>query len=242
MRKRQKLRTKQPREGRAGSGFSATRRDRGPGLQAGVLAVRVVLRSGRRVRRRGVCAHGEDRVGGDGGADRALARGAGRARSSTSARRTTRLELEALKAAARQRLAGRAGRAGPRPGRTAVAGPGRSRCRSPPRRWRICGTRCAAPTTCSGSTAAAGGDEVFRQLVLARIIEPTSKLDTLRVLDEVGVEPPSYRDAQAPPAGLRRPRRGGSELAAACAAHAGAGAGVAGAVRRVDAVLRDRRR
>ena len=26
------------------------------------------------------------------------------------------------------------------------------------------------------------GDEVFKQLVLARIIEPTSKLDTIRVL------------------------------------------------------------
>ena len=33
-----------------------------------------------------------------------------------------------------------------------------------------------------GFDAAAGGDEVFRALVLARIIEPTSKLDSLRVL------------------------------------------------------------
>ena len=41
---------------------------------------------------------------------------------------------------------------------------------------------------CSGSTEAAGGDEVFRQLVLARIIEPTSKQDTLRVLEEVGID------------------------------------------------------
>jgi hypothetical protein len=31
------------------------------------------------------------------------------------------------------------------------------------------------------------GDEAFRALVLARIIEPTSKLDTVRVLDELGV-------------------------------------------------------
>jgi hypothetical protein len=30
---------------------------------------------------------------------------------------------------------------------------------------------------------------VFRQPVLARIIEPTSKLDSLRVLDEAGVRP-----------------------------------------------------
>lgn len=32
-----------------------------------------------------------------------------------------------------------------------------------------------------GFGGAAGGDEVFRLLVLARIIEPTSKLDSLRV-------------------------------------------------------------
>ena len=42
-----------------------------------------------------------------------------------------------------------------------------------------------------GFGQAAGGDEVFRQLVLARIIEPTSKQDSLRVLDEVGVQPAS---------------------------------------------------
>jgi hypothetical protein len=41
-----------------------------------------------------------------------------------------------------------------------------------------------------GFEQAAGGDEVFRQLVLARIIEPTSKLDSLRVLEEVGIDPP----------------------------------------------------
>jgi hypothetical protein len=44
-----------------------------------------------------------------------------------------------------------------------------------------------------GFDEAAGGDEVFRQLVLARIIEPTSKEDSLRVLAETGVEPASYR-------------------------------------------------
>jgi hypothetical protein len=43
-----------------------------------------------------------------------------------------------------------------------------------------------------GFAAAAKQDEVFRQLVLARIIEPTSKLDSLRVLEEVGVAPASY--------------------------------------------------
>jgi hypothetical protein len=37
-----------------------------------------------------------------------------------------------------------------------------------------------------GFEQAAGRDEVFRQLVLARIVEPASKLDSLRVLAEAG--------------------------------------------------------
>ncbi len=44
-----------------------------------------------------------------------------------------------------------------------------------------------------GFDEAAKGDEVFRQFVLARIIEPTSKEDSVRVLDEVGVNATSYR-------------------------------------------------
>jgi hypothetical protein len=64
-----------------------------------------------------------------------------------------------------------------------------------------------------------GGDEVFRQLVLARIIEPASKLDSIRVLEEAGVAPPSYRTIE------RRLRAYAQEawrqrLSAACAAHA----------------------
>lgn len=38
---------------------------------------------------------------------------------------------------------------------------------------------------------AAVDDRVFRDLVLARVIEPASKLDTIRVLGELGVQPPS---------------------------------------------------
>ena len=34
-------------------------------------------------------------------------------------------------------------------------------------------------------------DEVFKQLVLARIIEPSSKLDTIRILEELGLDAPS---------------------------------------------------
>ena len=43
-----------------------------------------------------------------------------------------------------------------------------------------------------GLEDAAGGDDVFRQLVLARIIEPSGKLDSLRVLEEAGVTAASY--------------------------------------------------
>ena len=39
---------------------------------------------------------------------------------------------------------------------------------------------------------AAEGGPVLEALVLGRVIEPTSKLDTVRVLEEVGVAAPSY--------------------------------------------------
>ena len=70
-----------------------------------------------------------------------------------------------------------------------------------------------------GLDGAAGGDEVFLQLVLARIIEPASKIDSLRVLDEAGVPPPSYatvkRRLPQYAEGAWRQR-----LSQACAAHA----------------------
>jgi hypothetical protein len=70
-----------------------------------------------------------------------------------------------------------------------------------------------------GLEDAAGGDEVFRQLVIARIIEPTSKLDSSRVREEAGVVPASY------PTVWRRLRvyardSWRQKLSAACAAHA----------------------
>jgi DDE family transposase len=43
-----------------------------------------------------------------------------------------------------------------------------------------------------GFDAATSGDEVFGQLVLARIVEPTSKEDSIRVVEEVGIKPASY--------------------------------------------------
>jgi hypothetical protein len=70
-----------------------------------------------------------------------------------------------------------------------------------------------------GLEDAAGGDEVFRHLVMARIIEPASKLDSIRVLEEAGVTPASYRTmARRLPGYAREAFRQG--LPAACAAHA----------------------
>jgi hypothetical protein len=73
-----------------------------------------------------------------------------------------------------------------------------------------------------GLAAAAGGDEVFGQLVLARIIEPVSKFDSARVLEEAGVPPVPYRTV------TRRLRvfakdSWRQQISAACAAHAGLG-------------------
>ena len=63
------------------------------------------------------------------------------------------------------------------------------------------------------------GDEAFKQLVLARIIEPTSKADSLRVLEEIGVEHVSLRTM------FRCLKRAGvedyrSQVASACYEHA----------------------
>ncbi len=72
-----------------------------------------------------------------------------------------------------------------------------------------------------GFDQAAKGDEVFRQLVLARIIESTSK-DSVRVLTETGIAPAFYRTVKRrlPVYAQESWRRG---LAAACAAHAALG-------------------
>jgi hypothetical protein len=69
---------------------------------------------------------------------------------------------------------------------------------------------------------ACGGDEVFRSLVLARLIEPTSKLDAIRVLTEIGLAPPAYRTIfrRLPDYATPEWRHA---LAAACAVHVGLG-------------------
>jgi len=73
-----------------------------------------------------------------------------------------------------------------------------------------------------GFDVATGGDEVFRDLVLARIVEPTSKLDSLRVLEEAGIAPASYPTVKRRlPVFARNDWR--QALAAACAERAGLG-------------------
>ena len=70
-----------------------------------------------------------------------------------------------------------------------------------------------------GFADATGGDEVFAQLVLARIIEPVSKLDSARVLEEAGAAAASYRTVTRR---LRAYARDSwrQKISAACAAHA----------------------
>ena len=73
-----------------------------------------------------------------------------------------------------------------------------------------------------GLESASGADAVFKQLVLARIIEPTSKLDSIRVLDEVGIKPPSYRTIERRlPIYAKDPWR--RRIAAGFASHVGLG-------------------
>ncbi len=64
-------------------------------------------------------------------------------------------------------------------------------------------------------------DEAFKQLVLARIIEPTSKADSVRVLTEIGIAPASLRTLFR---SLRRAQASDyrGRLASACFAHAAA--------------------
>jgi hypothetical protein len=73
-----------------------------------------------------------------------------------------------------------------------------------------------------GFDRAAGGDEVFRDLVLARIIEPTSKADALRVLAETGIDTVTYRTLTRRLAGYAQAAFRAA-LSAACTSRAGLG-------------------
>lgn len=56
------------------------------------------------------------------------------------------------------------------------------------------------------------GDETFKQLVVARIVEPTSLLDTARVLADLGQRPASYATMNAPCGEGRRAATGTTSL------------------------------
>ncbi len=73
-----------------------------------------------------------------------------------------------------------------------------------------------------GFDQASGGDEVFTQLVLARITEPVSKVGRLRVLEEAGLAGPSYATLRRRLPGYAR-EAWRQKISAACAAHAGLG-------------------
>ncbi len=129
------------------------------------------------------------------------------------------VELELLKTAARQRLA--AGQGELDLG-LAVGAPGGPLAITASRMGHLLDALEHAYRVL-GFAEATGGDEVFFQLVVARIIEPVSKLDSARVLEEAGAAAASYRTVTRR---LREYARQGwrEKLAAACAAHARLGA------------------
>jgi hypothetical protein len=128
-------------------------------------------------------------------------------------------ELELLKAVARQRLAAGQGVLGLGPG--FGGGEGGPLPITSSRMGHLLDA-LARGYDVLGFGRAAGGDEVFGQLVLARIIEPASKLDSLRVLEEAGVAPASYATLKRRLPAYAKPSWR-QKLSAACAAHAGLG-------------------
>jgi hypothetical protein len=131
-------------------------------------------------------------------------------------------ELEVLKVAARQRMAAGQGELDLGLDRIASAGSAGGPLPITSSRMGHLWDALGRGYRVLGFEQATDGDEVFELLVLARIIEPTSKLDSLRVLEETGVTPPSYATVKRRlPVFARASWR--QQLAAACAAQAGLG-------------------
>jgi len=128
-------------------------------------------------------------------------------------------EVEALKAAAQQQLAGGQGALDRRRDATGTGGSPLEIVSS--RAGHLWEALCRAYQAL-GFDRALDSDEVLRDLVLARIIEPSSKADALRVLAETGVESVSYRTVKRRLPLIAKPvvRHALSE---ACAARAGLG-------------------
>ncbi len=73
-----------------------------------------------------------------------------------------------------------------------------------------------------GFDKTASGDDVFKQLILARIIEPTSKEDSSRVIEETWHQPASYPTIKRRLPGYAA-ESWRKQLAAACASKAALG-------------------
>jgi Transposase DDE domain len=127
-------------------------------------------------------------------------------------------ELELLKAAARQRLAAGQGELDLGLDVAAPGGP----LPITSSRMGVLLDALAHAYRALGLEVATGGDEVFAQLVLARIIEPVSKLDSLRVLEEAGLLPASYATLKRRLPVYARPAWR-ERISAACTAHAALG-------------------
>lgn len=128
-------------------------------------------------------------------------------------------EVEALKAAARQRLAEGQGALDLGIDTTGTDGePLELLATKSSHLW---DALCTAYRVLGFDTAV-GGDAVFRDLVLARIIEPTSKADALRVLAEAGVAAVDYRTVTRHLPKFAKPAVR-QQLSAACAARSGLG-------------------
>ena len=89
---------------------------------------------------------------------------------------------------------------------------------------RVVGTDCrllfeALATVYADLGFDAVGDEVFRDLVIARVVEPTSLLDMGRVLTELGKSPASYSTMRRALARAQE-RKYRDRVATACFAHA----------------------
>jgi hypothetical protein len=127
-------------------------------------------------------------------------------------------QVELLKAAARQRLAAGQGELGLGLDTAARGAPLPITSSRMAHLW----DALAHAYRVLGFEEAAGGDAAFAQLVLARIIEPSSKLDSARVLEEAGISAPSYRTLlRRLPVYAKQAWR--QRLSAACARHAGLG-------------------
>ena len=146
-------------------------------------------------------------------------------------------ELEVLKAAARHCLVAGQDELDLGLERTEAAGRGAGGGPLPVTSSRMVHLWEALPHACDdqGCGRVACRDVVFRQLVLVRIIEPTSKLDSLGVLEETGVSAPSYRTLRRLPVYAKDSWR--QQLAAACAAHASPRPSEPSALRRQHVVM-----